>query len=85
MRKQQLIDAKRGTNLLLGHLKGAGERLNTAMENEDKQALIDSADALVTVAVILIRMLRDRRVEQLTALFLPCDLIPTQSSCRSNS
>ncbi len=51
--------AKRGINLLLGHLKGTSDSLDTAMASEDVQALIVASDPLVTVATILVRMLRD--------------------------
>lgn len=51
--------AKRGVDLLLGHLKGADDSLDTALLNEDEKALIVAADPLVTVATILIRMLRE--------------------------
>ncbi|MGH3626300.1 MAG: hypothetical protein ACRDRL_02475 [Sciscionella sp.] len=59
MRRDQLKMAKRGVDLLLGHLKGADDSLDTALANEDENALIVAADPLVTVAAILIRMLRD--------------------------
>lgn len=51
--------AKRGANLLLGHLKGTSDSLDTALVNQDTDALIVASDPLVTVAAILVRMFRD--------------------------
>lgn len=51
--------AKRGVDLLLGHLKGTDDSLDMALADEDENALIVAADPLVTVAAILIRMLRE--------------------------
>jgi hypothetical protein len=51
--------AKRGVDLLLAHLKGGADSIDTALTSEDTNALVVAADPLVTVAAILIRMLRD--------------------------
>jgi hypothetical protein len=59
MRRDQLKMAKRGVDLLLGHLNGTDDSLDTAIAGEDEDALIVAADPLVTVAAILIRMLRE--------------------------
>jgi hypothetical protein len=59
MRRDQLKMAKRGVDLLLGHLKGTDDSLDTALANEDEDALIVASDPLVTVTAILIRMLRE--------------------------
>jgi hypothetical protein len=59
MRRDQLKWAKRGVDLLLGHLNGTDDSLDTALADEDEDALIVAAHPLVTVAAILIRMLRD--------------------------
>lgn len=45
--------------MLLGHLNRASDSLDTAIAEQDENALIVAADPLVTVAAILIRMLRD--------------------------
>jgi hypothetical protein len=51
--------ARRGVDLLLAHLNSTTDSLGTAMANMDEQAFIVASDPLVTVAAILIRMLRD--------------------------
>jgi hypothetical protein len=58
MRRDQLKMARRGVDLLLGHLNGTDDSFDAALVNEDEQALIVAADPLVTVATILIRTLR---------------------------
>jgi hypothetical protein len=79
MRRDQLKMAKRGIDLLLAHLKGTEGSLDTALANEDEDALIVAADPLVTVTAILIRMLREATngtVE--TALALACQHVDTE-------
>jgi hypothetical protein len=74
MRRDQLKMAKRGVDLLLGHLKGADDSLDAAIANKDEDALIVAADPLVTVTAILIRMLREATngtVESALALARP--------------
>jgi hypothetical protein len=58
VRRDQLEDARRGVDLLLGCLKGTDNCLNAAIEAKDADAASACADPLVTVATILIRMLR---------------------------
>jgi hypothetical protein len=59
MRRDQLRNAQRGVDLLLGHLKGTADGLDTALAARDVDASSGCADPLMTVATILIRMLRD--------------------------
>ncbi|WP_157516990.1 hypothetical protein [Mycobacterium sp. MS1601] len=59
VRRDELAMAKRGANLLLGHLKGSADSIDTAMVNQDTDALIIASGPLVTVAAILVRMFRD--------------------------
>lgn len=59
MRRDQLKMAKRGVDLLLRHLNRTGDSLDTAIAEQDENALIVAADPLVTITAILIRMLRD--------------------------
>jgi hypothetical protein len=49
MRRDQLKMAKRGIDLLLAHLKGTEGSLDTALANEDEDALIVAADPLAPV------------------------------------
>jgi len=52
--------AKRGVNLLLDHLKGGHGSFEKAILANDEAQLAKESDALVTVAAIFIRMLRDQ-------------------------
>ncbi|WP_333894115.1 hypothetical protein [Mycolicibacterium gadium] len=59
MRRQQLELARRGVDLLLADLKGVGDSFHTALSAKDAEMGRRCADPLVTVATILIRLLRD--------------------------
>ncbi|WP_131806146.1 hypothetical protein [Mycobacterium alsense] len=59
MLRDQLKDARRGVDLLLGHLNGTADSLDAALADRDEPAASACADPLVTVATILVRMLRD--------------------------
>lgn len=59
MRRDQLVDTKRGVDLLLAHLKNETDSLDTALATQDVKACEKCADPLVNVATILIRQLRD--------------------------
>lgn len=59
VRRDELKDALRGIDLLLGHLKNTGDSLHAALEARDVDAVTACADPLVTTATILIRMLRE--------------------------
>jgi hypothetical protein len=56
--KVQLGDARRGVDLLLGHLNCTDETLWKAAADEDLEAFKEAADPLMTVATILVRKLR---------------------------
>lgn len=59
VRRDELKDALRGVDLLLGHLKNTGDSLPAALEARDVDAVAACADPMVTIATILIRKLRE--------------------------
>ncbi len=79
VRRDQLKDAKRGVDLLLAHLKGTDDSLYTALATQDADAASACADPLMTMATILIRMLRDATTGTVpTALALARTYVDTQ-------
>lgn len=56
--RQQLADAQRGVRLLIGHLRGEGESLDSAVSAGRYSEAEAMADPLVNVAVILVRQLK---------------------------
>lgn len=56
--RQQLADSQRGVRLLIGHLRGDGESLDSAVSAGKYAEAEAMADPLVNVAVILVRQLK---------------------------
>ena len=56
--RQQLADSQRGVRLLIGHLRGDGESLDSAVSAGRYSEAEAMADPLVNVAVILVRQLK---------------------------
>jgi hypothetical protein len=59
MRRDQLLEAKRGVDLLLAYLKGVANDFDDALDTEDVNACQKCADPMMYVATILTRQLRD--------------------------